>query len=61
MLNPELLKILACPKCKNEIRLDQEKNGIICDNCNLIYEIREEIPIMLVDEAKKYSPEKKKK
>ncbi len=53
MLNKDLLAILACPKCKNPVRLDEKKNGLICDNCRLLYEIRDEIPIMLVEEAKK--------
>jgi len=53
MINKELLAILACPKCKNPVRLNQEGNGLICDNCRLLYEIRDDIPIMLVEEAKK--------
>jgi hypothetical protein len=53
MLNKELLAILACPKCKQPVRLDEKKNGLICENCRLLYEIRDDIPIMLVDEAKK--------
>ncbi|MDA8161574.1 MAG: Trm112 family protein [Desulfobacteraceae bacterium] len=51
-INPLLLDILACPKCKGDVRLNDEKNGLICDRCGLIYEIREGIPIMLIDEAK---------
>ena len=50
-INKELLDILACPKCKREIRLNEEENGLICDKCKLIYEIRDGIPIMLIDEA----------
>jgi uncharacterized protein len=53
MLNKELLAILACPKCKRPVKLDEEKNGLICENCRLLYEIRDDIPIMLVEEAKK--------
>jgi uncharacterized protein YbaR (Trm112 family) len=48
----ELLEILACPKCKGDVRLNPTEDGLICDRCRLIYEIREEIPIMLIDEAK---------
>ena len=51
-LSKELLDILACPKCKGEINLNDNKDGLICDNCKLIYEIRDDIPIMLIDEAK---------
>jgi uncharacterized protein YbaR (Trm112 family) len=51
-INKELLEILACPKCKGEIRLTPAEDGLICDRCRLLYEIREDIPIMLIDEAK---------
>jgi uncharacterized protein YbaR (Trm112 family) len=50
-ISKELLEILACPKCKGDIYLNDEKNGLICDACKLMYEIRDDIPIMLVDEA----------
>jgi hypothetical protein len=51
-ISKELLEILVCPKCKGELRLTSEEDGLICGNCRLLYEIREEIPIMLIDEAK---------
>jgi len=51
-ISKELLEILACPKCKGDVRLNPTEDGLICDRCRLIYEIREEIPIMLIDEAK---------
>jgi uncharacterized protein YbaR (Trm112 family) len=51
-ISKELLDILACPKCKGEIYLNKEGDGLICDNCKLLYEIRDDIPIMLIDEAK---------
>lgn len=51
-INKELLDILACPKCKGEVRLTPEEDGLICERCRLLYEIREDIPIMLIDEAK---------
>jgi uncharacterized protein YbaR (Trm112 family) len=51
-INKELLDILACPKCKGPIHLNDTQNGLICDNCKLLYEIRDGIPIMLIDEAK---------
>ena len=51
-INKELLEILACPKCKGDIRLDEARQGVICDKCRLLYEIRDGIPIMLIDEAK---------
>ena len=51
-LSQELLDILACPKCKGDIHLNDNGDGLICDSCKLIYEIRDDIPVMLIDEAK---------
>jgi hypothetical protein len=51
-LSKELLEILACPKCKGDIRLNEAGDGLICDNCQLLYEIRDDIPVMLIEEAK---------
>lgn len=53
MISKELLNILACPKCKGDVRLNETKDGLICDKCNLLYEIKGDIPVMLIDEAKK--------
>lgn len=52
MISEELLAILACPKCKGEVQLDEKLGGLVCHRCALLYEIREGIPIMLIDEAK---------
>jgi uncharacterized protein YbaR (Trm112 family) len=51
-VNKELLEILACPKCKNKVAINSDETGLVCDSCKLIYEIRDDIPIMLVEEAK---------
>ena len=51
-VSKELLDILVCPKCKGAIYLNAAENGLICDNCQLLYEIRDDIPVMLIDEAK---------
>jgi hypothetical protein len=51
-VSKELLDILVCPKCKGEIRLTEKEDGLICDACRLMYEIKEDIPIMLIDQAK---------
>jgi uncharacterized protein len=53
-INKELLDILACPKCKGTIILNESQDGLICRPCKLIYEIRDGIPIMLIDEAKPF-------
>ena len=51
-IDDKLLEIIACPKCKGDLYLNEDKNGLICEHCRLIYEIREDIPILLIDEAK---------
>lgn len=56
MIKKELLDILACPQCKGPVELNTEGDGIICRNCRLLYEIRNDIPIMLIDEAKPLDP-----
>lgn len=51
-ISTELLEILACPKCKGDIALDESAGGLVCNHCKLVYEIKDDIPIMLIDEAK---------
>jgi len=50
-INKELLDILACPKCKGNVHLNEKEDGIVCDSCKLMYPIKDDIPIMLIDEA----------
>ncbi|MEZ5427238.1 MAG: hypothetical protein R2747_13295 [Pyrinomonadaceae bacterium] len=52
-ISPELLKILRCPKCKSEVKLKKDGSGLKCTNseCRLVYPVRDEIPVMLVEEA----------
>ncbi len=50
-ISQELMEILACPQCKNDVKLNDSGDGLICEKCRLVYEIREDIPIMLIDEA----------
>lgn len=47
----ELLEILACPKCKGDLILDEESSALICRKCELLYRIEDGIPIMLISEA----------
>ena len=47
-----LLEILVCPKCKGELMLNPNEDGLICEACALVYEIRDEIPVMLIEESK---------
>lgn len=48
---PELLAILVCPKCKGELEYREQESALICPACRLRYAVRDDIPIMLVDEA----------
>jgi uncharacterized protein YbaR (Trm112 family) len=59
-ISAELLEILACPKCKGDINLNQTGDALICEHCKLVYEIRDDIPIMLIDEAKPLEDEPRK-
>ena len=50
-IKKELLDILACPKCKEKIELSDDQQWLLCRACNLRYPIRDDIPVMLIDEA----------
>lgn len=56
-ISQELLEILACPACKSEVVLTEDKSGLKCTACQLVYPIRDGIPVMLIDEATKESLE----
>ncbi len=60
MISKELLNIIACPKCKGQVEFTEKEDGLVCNSCKLLYEIRDDIPIMLIDEAKKLDQEKEK-
>ena len=53
-LKKELLEILACPKCKGDLEYTQKNNKLICHACRLKYDIQDDIPIMLIDEAESF-------
>ena len=50
-LDPRLLEILACPVCKTEVRPTADDSGLKCLKCFRVYPVRDDIPVMLVDEA----------
>lgn len=50
-IDAKLLEILACPKCKGDLDLNQEQNSLTCPACKLSYPIRDGIPVMLIEEA----------
>jgi len=51
MINSDLLKILACPQCKGPVKLEEE--ALICEKCKLLYEIKDNIPVMIIEKARK--------
>jgi len=56
-IDKELLEILACPKCKGDIVVHGKEDGLVCKGCKLLYPIRDDIPVMLIDEALPYEGE----
>ena len=50
-LQRELLEILACPKCRGPVVLAGKEEGLVCRQCAFVYPIRDDIPVMLIDEA----------
>ncbi len=50
-IDPHLLEILACPVCKTSVKLTLDEAGLKCEICHRVYPIRDDIPVMLIDEA----------
>ena len=50
-LSQDLLEILACPFCKAKVELKPDGSGLKCTQCRRVYPVRDDIPVMLVDEA----------
>ena len=56
-MDPKLLDILVCPSCKGPLLYKKAEKDFLCKACRLAYPIRDEIPVMLEDEARKLPPE----
>lgn len=56
MLDPKLLEILVCPKCKGPLVVSEKPPALVCNRCRLVYPIRDGIPILLIDEAEPLGP-----
>jgi uncharacterized protein len=56
-LDPRLLEILACPQCHAALRVDDEAEELVCTSptCGLAYPVRDDIPVLLIDEARRPS------
>ena len=60
-LDPALLDILACPDCRSPLEADPDADGgageLLCTGCPLAYPVRDDIPVLLVDEARRREPQ----
>ena len=50
-INPRLLEVIRCPACHSELRPEDEE--LACTGCGLFYTVRDDIPVLLVDEARR--------
>lgn len=50
-VDPALLEILVCPACKTPVHLVGDGTGLRCETCRRVYPIKDDIPVMLIDEA----------
>jgi len=56
-MDPRLLEILVCPLCKGPLDYRKPQAELVCKACRLAYPIKDDIPVMLEDEARQLSPE----
>ena len=54
ILDSEIIELMVCPKCQARIEYDEDSKILICLSCNLMYEIKYGVPVMLVDKDIKY-------
>ena len=52
-IDDDLLAILACPACRARLRVDEDASELVCTGCGLAYPVRDDIPVLLVDEARR--------
>jgi uncharacterized protein YbaR (Trm112 family) len=50
-LDPALVEILVCPECKTPVQVVHDGAGLKCETCRRVYPVKDDIPIMLIDEA----------
>jgi uncharacterized protein len=55
-LNPALLEIIVCPDCHGDLTVDEAADELVCSSCGLAYPVRDDIPVLLVDEARRPGP-----
>jgi uncharacterized protein YbaR (Trm112 family) len=52
-LDPALLDIIVCPDCRGALAVDEDRSELVCTACGLAYPVRDDIPVLLVDEARR--------
>jgi uncharacterized protein YbaR (Trm112 family) len=52
-LDPALLEIIVCPACHGTLAVDESADELVCTACSRAYPVRDDIPVLLVDEARK--------
>ena len=54
-VSPHLLEVLRCPKCRSEVRISEDQKSITCQgrDCGLVYPVKDDIPVMIIEEATK--------
>lgn len=57
MLDEELLALIACPLCIGDLRYEPERSRLVCPACRLVYPIRDDIPVLLKEEATPLEPD----
>lgn len=51
-LAEEIISILACPKCRGDLNLVADGSGLLCKACNLVYPVRNDVPVLLIEDAR---------
>ena len=54
-LDEKLLDLIVCPACHADLAVDQATEELVCTGCGLAYPVRDDIPVLLVDEARQTS------
>ncbi len=50
-IDERLLDLVCCPKCQGDLIYDKKREALICPRCKLLYPVKEDIPILLIEEA----------